>query len=243
MVSSAEDMAKWLVFNMNGGKFNGRQIMPVASLEEVLSPQINQSRSFYKFKRYAYSLGWNLGTYEGEKFIHCFGEFAGFRPHVSFMPEHNIGVVVLVNESSESIFLPDLIAADIYDYLLGKKPLQVESNPRVEEILSDLRKEREENKRKAAKDSQQANLKPMSFDLKAYTGTYENDELGKIVISNEDSLLLARFGNLTSKLIHKNEDTFQADFKVLSPVNLSFKGDKESGVTELSLIGRNFTKK
>lgn len=83
----------------------------------------------------------------------------------------------------------------------------------------------------------------MSFDLKAYTGTYENEELGEMVISSEGSLLLARFGNLTSKLVHKNEDTFQVDFKVLSPVNLSFKGGKESGATELLLIDRNFTKK
>lgn len=243
MVSSAEDMAKWLIFNMNGGKLNGKQIMTSASLEEILSPQINQSRSFYKFKRYAYGLGWNLGTYGDEKLIHCFGEFAGFRPHVSFMPEHKIGIVVLANESSEGIFLPDLVAADIYDHLLGKRALQIESNPRVEEILSGLRKEREEAKQKAAKESQQSNRTAMSFDLNAYVGTYENDELGEIVISLKAGLLSLEFGALSSELVHKNVDAFQAQVKVLSPINLDFKSTKESRVTGLSLIGRTFTKK
>src|SRR3712207_7118508 len=37
--------------------------------EEILSPQINQSRSFYKFKRHAYGLGWNIGSFDGEKLI------------------------------------------------------------------------------------------------------------------------------------------------------------------------------
>ena len=95
MISSAEDLAKWLIVNMNGGRYKGKQIISPTSLEEILSPQINQQRSFYKFQRYAYGLGWNIGTYEGEKIIHCFGEFPGFRPHVSFMPKYNLGVVVL----------------------------------------------------------------------------------------------------------------------------------------------------
>lgn len=140
IVASAEDLTRWLIFNMNEGKLHGKQIMSSTSLEEVLSPQINQSRSFYKFRRYAYSLGWNLGMYGEEKFIHCFGEFAGYQPHVSFMPAHKIGIVVLTNESSESIFLPDLIAADIYDYLLSNQRLQVDGIQRSTKFSTSCKK-------------------------------------------------------------------------------------------------------
>jgi CubicO group peptidase (beta-lactamase class C family) len=243
IVASAEDLTKWLIFNMNAGKLNGKQIMSSTSLEEVLSPQINQSRSFYKFRRYAYGLGWNLGTYGEKKFIHCFGEFAGYRPHVSFMPEHKIGIVVLTNESSESIFLPDLIAADIYDYVLSNQRLQVDSNPKVDEILTELQKERETKKQQALKESERPVPKPMSFDLNGYAGTFQNDELGEMVVSREGITLWARFGALSSPLIHQEADTFQLNFKVLSPVSLRFSGTKETGATEISLIGRKFIRK
>jgi CubicO group peptidase (beta-lactamase class C family) len=228
IVASAEDLTKWLIFNMNEGKLNGKQIMSSTSLEEVLSPQINQSRSFYKFKRYAYGLGWNLGTYGDEKLIHCFGEFAGYRPHVSFMPEHKIGIVVLTNESSESIFLPDLIAADIYDYLLSNKRLQVDSNPKVDEILKDLQKEREAKTQQASKERGLPAPKPTSFDLNRYAGTFQNDALGEVVVSREGDTLWLMFGALRSQLIHQDADTFQADVKV--PVNLRFSGTRDTGV-------------
>lgn len=69
----------------------------------------------------------------------------------------------------------------------------------------------------------------MSLDLNGYTGTFQNDELGEMVVSREGNTLWARFGTLTSPLIHQEADTFQADFRVLSPVNLRFKWIKGGG--------------
>jgi CubicO group peptidase (beta-lactamase class C family) len=179
MVSSAEDLAKWLVMNMNGGKFEGRQVIPANSLEEILSPQINQKRKFYKFNRYAYGLGWNIGMFNGNKLIHCFGEFMGFRPHVSFMPEHNVGVVVLANESDETSFLPDMIACDIYDYLVKGKPLRADPNIRVDEILTDLKKRRDERAAKAnAAGAPREKAAEPTLGLEAYAGAYESPEGG-----------------------------------------------------------------
>ncbi len=242
MVSSAEDLAKWLIVNMNGGRFNGRQVISPASVEEILSPQINQQRNFYKFKRYAYSLGWNIGTYEGDKLIHCFGEFQGFRPHVSFMPEHKIGVVVLANESRDAMFLPDLIACDIYDHLLRKKPFQVSANARVKEYAAMLQKNREERKKKAAaRESERGESAAPTLDLAAYAGTYQNQEFGRITLSVEGTSLVARFGNLSSKLEHYQGDIFEASFIPGESQRVSFKANKD-GVTELNLIGKSFVR-
>lgn len=240
MISSAEDLAKWLIANINGGKYKGSQVIPAAALEEILSPQINQNRGFYKFKRYAYGLGWNIGTYNGEKFVHCFGEFPGFRPHVSFMPAQKIGVVVLANESGESFTLPDLIATDIYDYLLQNKQLQANANPKIDEYIANLQKNKEERAKKAAAKlrEKEAGIVP-SFDLKAYAGTYENAEMGQIVISTEGNSLVARFGNLTSSLVPAKPDVFAASF-LAGDANLTFKGDKNSGVSEFTIFGKTF---
>lgn len=243
--SSAEDLAKWLVLNMNGGKHAGRQIISAASLEEVLAPQINQKRDFYRFKRYGYSLGWNIGTYNGDKFIHCFGEFHGFRPHVSFMPEHKIGVVVLVNESTDAFSLPDLIACDIYDHLRGRKTLSATANPEIDKYVADLQKGKDERAKKAAAAPASSATEKKSeptLTLSAYAGEYENPEWGKITIAADANSLSLRFGIITSTLVHLTGDTFEAKLRPGDNSRVTFKVDANTGVTALSVVGQNFNR-
>ncbi|HEV2830098.1 MAG TPA: serine hydrolase [Pyrinomonadaceae bacterium] len=240
MVSSAEDLAKWLIVNMNGGMFEGKQIIPAAALEEILAPQINQKRDFYKFKRYAYSLGWNIGTYNGEKFVHCFGEFPGFRPHVSFMPGHKTGVVVLVNESTDAFLLPDLIATDIYDYLIYGKPLQTNANPKIDEYLVNLQKERA--KKEVAQSSDKKPGPRPTLEPGIYAGTYENPEWGKIVVTADGKMLAARFGSLSSTLLPLTSDTFEVTFLASQVNKITFKMESNAIVSGLSFMGQTFAK-
>ncbi|HEX8421907.1 MAG TPA: serine hydrolase [Pyrinomonadaceae bacterium] len=245
--SSAEDLAKWLILNMNGGKYEGRQIIPAASLEEVLAPQINQKRDFYRFKRYGYSLGWNIGTYNGDKLVHSFGEFQGFRPHVSFMPEHRIGVVVLVNESTEAFSLPDLIACDIYDHLRGRKTLSAGANPEIDKYLASLQKERDERAKKvaaatAATSASASKRSDPTLALTAYAGEYENPEWGKIAVTLNANSLSLRFGVINSTLVHLTGDTFEARLRPGDTSRVTFKVDLNTGVTALSVVGQNFTR-
>ena len=243
MVSSAEDLAKWVMVNMNGGKLEAKQIIPAASLEEILAPQINQNRDFYKFKRYGYSLGWNIGTYNGDKFIHCFGEFAGFRPHVSFMPEHRTGVVVLVNESTDAFLLPDLIATDIYDHLVYGKPLQTNANPKIDEYTSNLQKQRTEKaKRVSTQSSGTKDGARLTLELGKYAGTYENREWGKIIVTTDGKMLHAKFGSLSSSLLPVSSDTFEVTF-VTSQINkITFKIESTGSVSGLSFMGQTFAR-
>ena len=231
-VSSAEDLAKWLIVVMNGGKYKGKQIISSRTVREILSPQINQNRNFYKYNRYASGLGWNLATYKGEEFIHSFGTYAGFRPHTSFMPEHKIGVVVLVNESVESFLLPDLVANEIYDYLLGKRELNVNANAEIEEYfrISDQRRQRTAARR--AETTRVSGTKPPTFPLQDYIGIYSNEEFGEFEITIKNNSLFARMGNLYSKLEHENANSFQVDFRVLNPWTITFNSNG-SGITEI----------
>jgi CubicO group peptidase (beta-lactamase class C family) len=242
MVSSAEDLAKWVIVNMNAGKLEGKQIIPAKSVEEILSPQINQKRMFYKFERYAYSLGWNLATYNNDKFIHCFGEFPGFRPHVSFMPEHKIGVVVLANESQDSFLLPDLIASDIYDHLVYQKPLRTDSNPKIDEYMVNLKKQSEERtKRAATREGPKEKVNPTA-ELGAYAGVYENPEWGSIVITTNGNSLSFKFGNVSSALEHLTGDSFKVTLMPGNTAQVTFKIESSTGVSTLSVMGQTFTK-
>ncbi|MCO6512064.1 MAG: serine hydrolase [Aridibacter famidurans] len=232
-VSSAEDLANWLIVMMNAGKYKGEQVFSPRVVRELISPQINQDRTFYTYRRYAAGLGWNLATYKGEEFIHSFGTFAGFRPHTSFMPEHKIGVVVLVNESVESFFLPDLVANEIYDYLLGKRDLSIEGNPAIDDYLRRTEQRRSDSNTSDSETGQPASIKQPSFPLSNYVGVYSNDEFGEIEITLRDNSLFAGIGSHSSKLTHLTGDSFAVDFLVLSPTTWTFESTEREGVTAL----------
>ena len=243
MASSAEDLARWLVVNMNGGRLDGRQVIPAVVLEETLAPQIDQKRTFYKFDRYAYSLGWNIATYEGDKLVHCFGTYDGFRPHISFMPAHKLGVVVLANESRDALFLPDLVAADIYDHLLRGAPLRVAGNARVEELEAAWKKSQDTRAQRAAARAKgrDTSARP-TLEMNAYAGTYENPAFGRIVITSEGDALRARLGNLASPLAHVARDEFEITFIPSQPNSVVFQVNKETGVSGFKLGGQTFSR-
>ena len=245
MASSAEDLARWLIVNMNGGRLDGRQVIPTTVLEETLAPQIDQKRTFYKFDRYAYSLGWNIATYEGDKLVHCFGTYEGFRPHISFMPEHRLGVVVLANESRDALFLPDLIAADIYDHLLRGAPLRVEGNTKVTEFAASWKKSQDARAQRAATRAKRRDpsTRP-TLALNAYAGTYENSAFGQVVITAEGDSLRARFGNLSAPLMHIARDEFEGAFFAgeTGTGPLVFQVDREAGVGGVKMLGQAFSR-
>ncbi|MCI0486523.1 MAG: serine hydrolase [Blastocatellia bacterium] len=209
MRANLDDLLKWLIVNMNSGSFQGRQIFSRRALQEILSPQVNLSGGFYGFKRHAYGLGWYLGTYGEETLIHCFGSYTGYRAHISFMPERQIGVVVLANEGRDGVFLPDIVARYIYDRLLGVKDLQERWQKEKQEYRNLVQRLRADREPAESPSSTSAQRTSEPF---VYPGVYENSEYGRIEIRAESDLLIAHFGNLQAPLISRGGDSFTADF-------------------------------
>ncbi|MFW6085320.1 MAG: serine hydrolase domain-containing protein, partial [Gemmatimonadota bacterium] len=96
--SSAHDLARFVIAQLDEGRVEGGRRLPAAAVREMQIPQIRLDRTFFEFERYAYGLGLYLARWEGEELFHHFGAFPGFRSHLSFMPAHDVGVVVLQNE-------------------------------------------------------------------------------------------------------------------------------------------------
>lgn len=240
MVSTADDLAKWLIMNINNGAYLGKQIISPRSMAEIQSAQINQKRTFYKFNRYAYSLGWDIADYEGDVLLHRFGVYPGFKPHVSFMPAHDLGVIVLTNESDDGYYIADVIASDIYDHLLRRKPFQVNSNPKVEKQIARMQQRLERKKQREAKEQEtKANTNP-TLELKAYTGIYESPEYGRIVVTMENNSLIIKLGNLSAMAKHSGGDAFQTIFFLGDNDKVTFTASRKEGVTKLFAQVRGF---
>lgn len=115
--------------------------------------------------------------------IHRFGSFSGFRSHVSFMPKHQIGVVVLVNQGRLSSFLADMVACYVYDRLLDK--------PGLDEKLEKFRMQAARGRERIAQDKARREARPQTLPhpIEAYAGIYENDEFERMEWSIVDRKL------------------------------------------------------
>lgn len=178
-VTSVEDYAKLLLVQLNSGKLKDTQIFSPEVIDETHRRQAIQDRDFSLFHRHGWGLGWDLGTYEGDTLIHRFGSFIGFRPHTSFMPQHRIGVVVLVNELFLGGRLADYLAAAIYDYLLNKPDFKT----RLAESVRDLREAKKSIRERIEMQADDilARKAPLPLPEKAYEGTYYNEMLGTMI--------------------------------------------------------------
>lgn len=221
IITTAEDAGNWLKFNVNNGQFNGKQIVNALSMEEIHSAQIDLSKSFYNYKRFAYGFGWYLSDYNGDLLIHHFGGYAGFRSHISFMPDYKIGVAGFVNDDGEGFFLPDLVADYAYNLLTGKKNAEETAEKEFTEYKNRIMKSRE----KSAGKNSAPNLLSDSM-IKNFTGTYFNEEYGSMRILKEGNKLAVKLGDLTGELIEPKKGLLIADM-----VAFKSKVKYEAGVT------------
>src|SRR5690606_7458574 len=100
MSSSANDMAKWLKVQLNSGKLNGEQVLSANSLQRIRTPSaiLNVDvRDKQETHFYLYALGLSVNDRDGKLVYSHTGGINGFLSSVMFIPEEQLGIVVLTN--------------------------------------------------------------------------------------------------------------------------------------------------
>lgn len=190
--STAPDLARLVIAELNGGRLEGRVVIPPAVIAETQRLQATQDRDFGPYHRYGWGLGWDLGTFGSDTLLHRFGSFAGYRSHVSFMPRRGLGVVVLVNGGGVSSQLTDIVATSIYDHLLGV----ADAGPRFETRFAEFASRIEKTKAAMAADlaKRTARSQDLRHPLDAYAGAYTNPAWGTLELREQDGRLEAVMG-------------------------------------------------
>ena len=99
--ASVYDMTLWLRANL--GAFP--EVLPLETLVEIQRPVVETPYGNY-FNRWQglekayYGIGWRVLDYKGLRAIHHGGGVRGYRSEMVFVPEANIGMVVLLNAES-----------------------------------------------------------------------------------------------------------------------------------------------
>lgn len=203
-VTTVLDLARWIEAFLEDGVVDGERVFPAEVIEAARSVQVPQDRDFSLFHRHGWGHGWDIGTYDGDTLVHRFGGYTGAYSHVSFMPEHGIGVVALVNEPALGDRIADGAAAAVYDHLLGKEDAARRRAAFAEESRGVAGRYRRGIA--DAPESRAAGQRPMPLPLSAYAGTYENDQLGTMTWTETDDGLEARAG-----LVHAPAEPYEAD--------------------------------
>jgi CubicO group peptidase (beta-lactamase class C family) len=217
--TTSGDAAKWLIAMMNGGRLGGKQVLPKRAVQIAMSPQTTRKARYNYFDRWAWGIGQDIGEYEGDALIHRPGGFHGAYSHVSFMPEHRIGVAVFSNGGN---LVADAVAAYAYDRLLGKKDLDAKWSKELERLAANAQKSRDERNAAAVVTRGTAGRA-----LAQYTGAYRFDRLGGITVEREADKLFARWGILRAELIPIGGDEFSIDWESEgAPVKVKFVFDE-----------------
>ncbi len=213
--SSATDMARWLLLQLNGGKFpdSNKRLFSEKQSKEMWSPQTilpigdpPSPLAALKPNFADYGLGWGLRDYRGHKLVGHSGGVAGFVSRVQLVPDANLGIVILTNAEDDGAY--SAIVYHLLDHYLNLAPTDWIKAFREAE-LAEERQAAEVIKKQSA--SRVAGSKP-PLPLEKYAGTYNDAWYGTSTIRMENGRLvftLDRTPKAIGDLEHWQYDTFK----------------------------------
>lgn len=187
--SSIHDMTKWIIMQMNNGKYGEdlkNRLLSEKTHEEMWTPQTIipvHGETTYNTHFASYGLGWFLSDENGYKVPTHTGGLAGIVTQVTLIPELKLGIIVFTNQQSGAAFRA--ITNTIKDSYYG-----IKGKDRVKEYHEQVVKN-EENAKKItdkiwADISAEQQKNTTKIDFTKYEGTYTDPWFGDIVISEKN---------------------------------------------------------
>ena len=210
--STVTDMARWLNFHLREGEHDGRRLISAAAIREMhalqqsIPVQREADSDEYDARFLGTGLGWYVRDYRGRKVIQHGG---GWGADMAFVPEENLGVVVLSNRDWNGLvwmLVYDVIDACVvgpeqgwpkgkkWDHWLKLGGPDAMDRTRKEQ-LAELEK------------SRKGGTEP-TLPLANYAGTYRSKLYPDLTISAEGDRLQVQFGPYTAKLDHWEQNDF-----------------------------------
>lgn len=205
--SSVNDMAKWVIAWINGGKYKDKELLSASYVNEAMSSQMviggslpSRERPDLFFSNYGF--GWMLSSYKGHYRVEHGGNIDGFSASTSFFPSDSIGIIVLCNQNGSSV--PATVRNIIADRMLGLKYFDWETDRKSAADKANAAN-RDAEKSKAATPKKET--KP-SHDLKDYEGLYSHKGYGTFEVVAKNDSLFALLGKKTWWFKHLQYDIF-----------------------------------
>ena len=202
--STPRDIAKWMLFHLGDGTWNGKRVLSTAVMNEMhaphniipTTPEMREARGVHFFG--GYGLGWQVMDFRGHKMFWHSGGANGMPTYMALLPKEKIGVAVFIN-TWDAPTVHGAIAGHVLDTLLNtgvatKAPSRPET-PRPEP-------------------PKRVEGTSPSRPIETYAGTYENKLHGTMTVRREGDKLVLQFGNgELADLTHWHYDTFRVKWQ------------------------------
>jgi CubicO group peptidase (beta-lactamase class C family) len=173
--SNVEDLSKWVRLHLADGAFEGERIVSEANLAVTKIPRVGMSDTF------AYAMGWVVQSTPNGRVVWHNGGTTAYGAFVGTVPDRDIGVVVLTNETN--VGFPDAIGEWTLDRLLG--------NPEIDHVAAKLKAARDADAANAALFAPPAEPRPTQ-PMAPLAGSFASPVFGQAAVTAEgDGLMLA----------------------------------------------------
>jgi CubicO group peptidase (beta-lactamase class C family) len=210
--SCVKDLSHWLLMQLDSGRYNGKEIVPFSVLQETRKSQtiIPGSPALFPGMHFqTYGLGWQMADYYGKKMIWHTGGTSGFLSMVCFIPELNLGIVILTNSDVNSLY--GALRYQIVDAYMGLPYRNYSSI-----YLANNAKAKKKTDAELKSWEEKVNVKPaLPIDANVFAGTYVNPLYGKMIVTVQDGKIGASFEHhptIFGKLEYMGENTFRCSF-------------------------------
>jgi hypothetical protein len=145
-----------------------------------------------------YGMGWLSGAYHGQPVVSDNGATLGFASEIAFLPEADLGVVILTNGGARAGFLAYAVQFRLLELLFGQPP----------EFDAMLAQAVEAQAAQAAQlKAQLGQVDPAAVD--PFLGRYTNPALGDVALRLEGERLVFDAGELRSELRPMSDEAGQ----------------------------------
>ncbi len=217
VVSSVRDMSRWLRLHLGLAEEAG--VLSGTTLRALHEAQVEAPAAWTFFEADvdgtppSYAMGWMRGSFAGHTVISHGGGIFGFPAYAAFLPDLEVGVVVLANGSTWTPYYPHQeITATVFGRMLGVEDRDwhaetMEATAAIQAMVDQAL---------AGIDAQRDESATPSRPLADLVGSYSAEHAGSLGVSlPEGSHLRLAFegeGAFSGELVPWNGDTFRLYF-------------------------------
>lgn len=196
LVSNVKDLSKWLMMQLDSGRYMGKRILPWSVLQKTreMNTIISSTKSDEYPSHYTgYGLGIFQRDYNGRQVFYHTGGADGFVTNTCFVPEEKLAITILTNNDNQEFF--EALRYQILDAYLGVPYVN-----RSKQALQKFTPEFKESVQKVNAMQARIKGKKLALPLATFTGTYVNELYGPITITQNGKDLQVNFnGHATLK--------------------------------------------
>ena len=207
--STAADMAKWMVMQLNNGVYNDIVMIPSSVLTDIQTPKVSLESTDVSAPVRSYGYGYNITDFRGQRVISHGGATDGMNTSYMLLPEHNFGIIIMTNTFNNFM---TAVAYSVIDYMLGTSDrdwnaLMLNNYQNYYDSVKIIREEFE---------STRITGTTTTHTLESYSGLFHNDLYDQAEVRyHEGSLILTIFDDeeLTADLEHWHHNTFRVNWR------------------------------